>query len=129
MSNSETRVRYGRTDVTRVVRATKLTPSHTVTERVPKNTLSTVRRGDIIYFGIARCNSLLDRFNRDTGKLIASNRAVLAASEGGLTDGFELHNSGLRGSVGVQNIKLLLQYFDNVDDVMRPEYVRTAEVA
>lgn len=125
MSDNATRVRYGRTDVERVVRATKSTPSHTVTERIPKNTLTTVRNGNMVYFGIARCNSGLDRFSKNIGKLIASNRAEIAAVEGGIrsTD-LEIHKSGLRGSVGLDKIKTLLQYFRAVDVTMQPEHLR-----
>jgi len=108
MSNRAERVRYGRVDVT------------TRGERVPKNTLLTIRDGDLVYFGIVRCNSRLDRFSKNTGKLIAKNRARLAANETKevvkvAKDKLATHFSGLRGTVGVDNIRDLLQYFKDID--------------
>jgi hypothetical protein len=106
---------------------------------MPKNTLFTFRDGDLIHFGIARCNSMFDSFRRDTGKLIARNRAKVAAGEAGVggipgkqtknVDGVLLHSSGLRGSVNVENVKELLQYFQNVDDTMMPDRLRTEVVS
>jgi hypothetical protein len=101
----------------------------TTNGRAPKNTLLTIRNGDLIHFGIARCNSELDRFRKDIGKLIASNRANLAVNEANVTtENFVLHNSGLRGTVKVDSIRALLQYFKNIDTSMLPEYLRTEVV-
>ena len=123
MSDNTIRVRYGKTDVTRVIHTTKSTPSRTIAERVPKNTLTTIRYRNMVYFGIARCNSKLDRFNKNTGKLIASNRAKLALQEGEIynVENLELHKSGLRGSVDLNNIKSLLEYFKTIDVTMQPK--------
>lgn len=105
----ETRVRYGRVADT----------------NAPKNTLVTLRQGDTVYFGIARCNTVAgDAFKRARGTLIAANRARTAASEvpgtryvagNGITN---LHQSCLRGSVPVSDVKKLLEYFRNVDSFM-----------
>jgi len=100
-------VRYGRVD-----------------NRTPKNTLVTVRDGDTVYFGISRCNTDAgDTFKKDTGKMIASRRAALAASE---SEGYgymvgtnvQVHDSGLRGRVPRENIVELLRTFGNIDSVL-----------
>ena len=123
MNKDTERVRYGRVNTKNNVKA-------------PKNTLFTFRDGELIYFGIARCNNVFDAFRKETGKLIAKNRAKTAASEfgvGGVSenqlraseiDGLELHRSGLRGVVNINEIKALLRYFNNIDDIMLPEYLR-----
>lgn len=116
MNNGVERVRYGRV-------------STTTDRRVPKNTLLTIRNGDLIHFGIARCHSELDRFRKDIGRLIASNRANLAVNEANVTtEDFVLHSSGLRGTVKVESVRALLQYFRNIDTSMLPEYLRTEVV-
>jgi hypothetical protein len=104
--------------------------------RVPKNTLLTIRNGDLVHFGIARCNTKFDRFKKDIGKLIAKNRARVAASEAGVggipgkqlkasdVDGLILHHSGLRGTIKIDNIKILLKYFKDIDKSMLPEHMK-----
>lgn len=127
MSN---RVRYGKVEVIRKIRRT----NSIKIERIPKNTLSTIRDDDLIHFGIARCNIELDHFDKKTGKLIAKNRAELAASftdvEGipgrklkssEMEENLIIHQSGLRGTVKVNNIVELLQYFETIDAKMLPE--------
>lgn len=109
MSNTErrTRVRYSRLSRE---------------DRTPKNTLVTVREGNTVYFGIARCNRKLDTFHRTTGTHIATQRALLVAS--GDSDSyscptnrvFRLHKSGLRGSVPLENVKEVINYFRTVDE-------------
>lgn len=107
MSTRETMVRYGRLEGT----------------RTPKNTLVTLRQGDTVYFGISRCNNKAgDTFKKTMGTQIAESRARLAASEDRtnrlhVTDNGDvnLHESGLRGSVDVANIRALLNYFSEVD--------------
>lgn len=122
--SSKERVRYGRVNTT-------------TSERVPKNTLLTFRDGNLVHFGIARCHSELDCFKKDTGKLIAKNRACLAASEAGVggipgkqlkasdVEGLIVHRSGMRGTVKVEDVKTLLQYFRNIDTSMLPERLQT----
>jgi len=97
------RVRYGRLE-----------------NRRPKNTLVTVRQDDTVYFGIARCNVNLDTFHRKIGTYIAEQRALMARDDtqafrysevGGLV----LHESGLRGSVAVDNVKDAVEHFRGVD--------------
>lgn len=86
---------------------------------VPKNCLYTIRKGDIIYFGIARCNNKHDCFRKDNGKLIASERAVLAVEELGnsLVSDFAPHRLGLRGACPKSAVIKMLQYFDNIDEI------------
>jgi len=107
MSNTErtTRVRYGRLD-----------------NRKPKNTLVTVRDNDTVYFGIARCNVQLDTFHKNIGTYIAEQRARLARDDTQVyryntLDGtsVKLHESGLRGSVPVSEVKEVVRYFRDVD--------------
>ena len=109
-------------------------------DRIPKNTLLTIRDGDLVHFGISRCNTKFDRFNKNIGKLIAKNRARVAASEAGVggipgrqlkasdVEDFILHYSGLRGTVKIDSIKALLEYFKNIDKSMLPEYLRNEVV-
>ncbi len=103
---SDVRVRYSRLE-----------------KRVPKNTLATIRDGDTVYFGIARCNRKMDVFRREVGTYIALARAELA-QEGpcnGLctTDGDDLriHTSRMRGRTTVDNIRELIKYFNDIDAV------------
>lgn len=99
------RVRYGRVDNT----------------RLPKNTLVTIRRDDMIYFGISRCRLDADRFTKEDGKRLAKQRADIAASgvAGAWTiDGsFYVHKSEVFGQVAVEDISKLLDYFQNIDEI------------
>lgn len=100
------------------------------TNRVPKNTLATMRVEGKIYFGIARCHSKLDRFRRDAGTDVACGRLMLAVDEGAYDHGvpnYQLHAgeygdmfvhcNKLRGVVHVDDVKELLDYFDRIDDI------------
>jgi hypothetical protein len=101
------RIRYGR-----------------VNEYIPKNTLVTLRDGNTIYFGIARCNtSAGDVFRKNIGKLIAGRRAAIATCESDKYDyltgtNIQVHNSGLRGKVSSDNVVELLQTFDEIDQLL-----------
>ena len=103
---SKVRVRYSRLD-----------------KRVPKNTLVTIRDGDTVYFGIARCNRKLDTFRRDVGTHIATKRAELARECGSssihTTDGEDLnvHASRMRGHTTVENVKELVKFFNDIDNI------------
>lgn len=85
----------------------------------PKNTLVTTRKDDMIYFGIARCNTKAgDAIDRRKGRFIANERMHLGLACGGFRNSWrrmELHDSGLRGCCKVEDIASLLQYFDNID--------------
>jgi len=107
------RIRYGKIETEKKTRKSV----NLVKEKVPKNTLSTIRNGELIHFGIARCHIPLDRFDKSTGKLIATNRANLAAREEYEQNntGLKIHHSGLRGTVELSNIKVLLNYFQGID--------------
>lgn len=94
-------------------------------DRTPKNTLVTIRRGDTVYFGIARCNRKLDTFHKNIGTYIAQQRVQLAQTEPRddystyvpeSNSDFVLHKSGLRGSVSLTNIKEVVNYFRIVDE-------------
>lgn len=101
IANTE-RIRFGRTK-----------------SKTPKNTLITKRYDGVIFFGVARCHSKLDYFSKRLGKHVATERLYLAVEEpkahyqqhGALN----LHPNGLRGFCVVQEVKQLLQYFDNID--------------
>jgi hypothetical protein len=103
MNTNEVRmVRYGRVD------------------GAPKNVLYTIRKGETIYFGISRCNTSHDSFRKTNGKLIASERALLAeeeVSENQVSD-FALHKSGLRGVCSKEKVVEMLKYFDFIDRIM-----------
>lgn len=92
---------------------------------VPKNTLVTIKNGNLVHFGISRCNmDAGDKFNKERGKLIALNRALAAESESDVTtEDFTVHYSGLRGTVNINSIKSLIQYFRTIDDSMVPKYI------
>jgi hypothetical protein len=87
----------------------------------PKNCLYTIRRDNTIYFGISRCKfDSGDRFIKDKGRFIASERAYLATDE--LDDNVSdllTDVSGLRGAINRDNVVKLLQYFENVDAIIK----------
>jgi hypothetical protein len=93
---------------------------------LPKNTLVTLRDGDTIYFGIARCRLTMDMATKEEGKRWASYRALQAATDKNLLadknigemDGTLLvHRDGLLGKVHVESVEKLLNYFDNIDEI------------
>jgi hypothetical protein len=86
----------------------------------PKNTLYTIRRGDVIYFGIARCDPRHDQFRKDAGKHIACERALLAVDEVGESEvsDFDPHRSGLRGACTREAVVKMLRYFDHIDEIL-----------
>ena len=86
-----------------------------------KNTLVTIREGNVLYWGIARCNSHVgDRFNKAKGRFIALGRAKTEQSRyrqefGNLYLEFSTHSSSLRGHCDMEDVHCLLKYFDNID--------------
>ena len=91
--------------------------------RMPKNTLVTKRDGDTIYFGISRCMLSQDTLRKVEGRNWAMDRLKQAMTEkiqSWITDGsFNLDTSGLYGTVGVEDVKKLLRYFENIDVVCK----------
>ena len=95
-----------------------------VSGRTPKNTLYTFREEGLIYFGISRCDLNNDNFERNKGKVIAEQRALKAKEETTAIDP-DVQNvynnivctadNGLRGVVRVENVKVLLDHFNNID--------------
>lgn len=89
----------------------------------PKNTLVTIREGDTVFFGIARCNMGCDNPVKEIGKILATERALLAQS--GVAKAFEengeflIHKSRQFGKVSMEELPKLLEYFDNVDQIER----------
>lgn len=126
--NSSTRVRYGRVDVERPLKKKLSRLAEIAIDSIPKNTLLTIREGDLVHFGIARCNKVAnDRFNKSTGKMIARNRAILAFDEHkDNNDDIKVHSNGLRGTVAVEKITWLLEYFRNIDANLNPNLSREA---
>jgi hypothetical protein len=93
-----------------------------------KNTLVTIQDGDVIYFGISRCNTKAgDKFLKSKGQMVAKARAIKASIEARYSpltaasqdNGLTTHFGGLRGFVAVAHIHDLLQYFRDIDNVMR----------
>jgi hypothetical protein len=89
-----------------------------------KNTLATVRKGDLIYFAIAKCNSKLDKFDQTMGKMKAYERLVAILAEHAVLGGtpcgtplsyFMVTPDGAGGYVTIDNIRKLLQYFEGID--------------
>lgn len=108
-------------------------------DRTPKNTLVTVRQGDTVYFGIARCNRKLDTFHKNIGTYIAQQRADIASNDGAASSDyslhavtgdvdFRLHRSGLRGCVRIENVKEVVNYFRTVDEYCLDRRPRTQTV-
>ena len=114
---NDTRIRYGARE-----------PGHTFVDKrksvfhrgTAKNTLATIRVGDIIFFGIARCNKGLDIFKKSVGMDIAIGRAKKAKEEGVSVvpdDSIVFMNEAkdLRGYCSVNNIVSLLVFFQGLD--------------
>ena len=75
----------------------------------PKNTMVTVRDGERIFFGIARCNKK-DTFSKERGKEIARFRLQAALKELDTEENCD----GQSGLYGVTtNVEGLLDYFHN----------------
>jgi hypothetical protein len=68
-------------------------------------TLATIREGDLVYWGVAKCN-VGDMFNKAKGRAIAFGRAELTQRK--------QDSSLLRGCCKIEDIKQLLKYFDNI---------------
>ena len=121
MDCSSDRVRYSRIVGHQIeVEKSDEFPDGLKTILVPKNTLYTIRRGEFVHFGIARCHSKLDRFNRAKGRDIAAGRAHLALEEN--NENALLHESGLRGTINADSIKNLLDYFQYVDSILLQQF-------
>ena len=87
----------------------------------PIQTLVTVQDGDVLFWGISRCNPK-DHVNKKVGKELATKRAQFAqvASEQGklpviMGPTFWRSGDGLMGCVAVSEVVSLLNYFDNKD--------------
>lgn len=90
----------------------------------PKNTLYTIKVNNQVYFGISRCKIEQDQFSKVHGRYIASGRAELALEDGADSDDMLVHVSGLRGVVAAEKVGKLLQYFEQVDEYLAPEYTK-----
>lgn len=88
-------------------------------------TLVTVREGDTIYFGIAKCNLKCDSFSKADGRERAIDKAYIAYDNRDkfrnpiVKDGLTLHKSGLLGKCNVDNIPALLDYFRDASNFLR----------
>lgn len=93
-----------------------------------KDTLFTFREGELVFFGIARCNLRVgDKFDRELGKKIAQGRALKAQSlvasgkeaptEGQNLDGVQDNVS--YGCIPVSQVKSLLNYFHTLKTTVR----------
>lgn len=88
--------------------------------RSPKNTLATVRDGDKLYFGIARCNSN-EMFRKRIGREVATTRALRASKKSlFMVEGSNLmlDETGLRGVVNQEHSKELIGYFNEIDHII-----------
>jgi hypothetical protein len=81
------------------------------------STLVTLREGDTIYFGIAKCKlgNDGDVFSKKEGRERAYDRALIALKSACrnpiVQDGIVMHKSGLLGRCHVEDVKRLLGYF------------------
>lgn len=80
----------------------------------PKNTLVTTQVGDLIYFGIARCKTKVDRAKKDLGKQIALGRLDSAFKWDTTHKDWKLEGS-LYGCINIEDVKKLLEYFKNIE--------------
>jgi len=103
----------------------------------PKNTLVTTQSGDTIYFGIARCNLVLnDVFKRsglNGGRTIATRRLERILEEGDIPSykkigNIMVHPKGLRGFVSRENVKELISFFNNIDEWSRERFAPLAKI-
>ena len=117
------RVRYnGRKDTQKWVQKMDGGYWETVRGR-PKNTLVTVRVRDRIFFGVARYDSAWGLpFVKKFGRKVAEGRANSFRKAMGGTplpeslEGIVYAESGMAGCCNLESIKLLLNYFDNIDE-------------
>jgi hypothetical protein len=93
-----------------------------------KNTLVTVRDGDVVYFGIARYDKRYGLpFEKKVGRKIALgrlNKATAAMPPQSFVrtfDGVVYADSRLAGCCNVNSVKYLLEYFDNIDRLFPQE--------
>jgi len=84
------------------------------TKNKRKNCLITIRRGDYIYFGIARCNLKADKYERDKGYNIAMDRALDAMDNEprGVSSYVDTH--GVYGKYRDKDAKNLIRYFEKM---------------
>jgi hypothetical protein len=100
-----------------------------VGENGRKDTLFTFREGELIFFGIARCNLKVgDKFDREKGRLIAQKRALkaqelVASGEEVPTDdtnNLDSINAFVHyGCIPLGQIKSLLNYFHSLRTTYR----------
>jgi hypothetical protein len=101
----------------------------------PKNTMITITRGDVVYFGIARCKEEADQFIKKEGRGRALMRALFAIEEKKSPDlaGRENFLEGeyyLYGWVTTGDVNNLLEVFEHIDTRSHEEmwrFYHTAE--
>lgn len=87
-----------------------------------KDVLYTVRHEGNIYFGISRCNVKIgDKFDKTLGVTIAAGRARTALADVDSLSSLTVVNlyldqSGTRGYCKIEDVKSLLNYFDNLNN-------------
>lgn len=89
-----------------------------------KNTLYTFRKDGFIYWGVSRCKTELDRFNKEMGITISKGRALKAIEldKNGIADDWQFqymleNESGMRPTYGrtkIENVKALVDWFKNL---------------
>ena len=96
-----------------------------------RSTLVTLRNDDKIFFGISRCHSKLDKWDKQEGLRRARLRAQIAtqmvarsASDNGLTT----YGSGLLGYCDVADVKNLIKYFREITDFLPQNKVEETAV-
>ena len=96
-------VRYSRKDKAKIGRKGKI-----IIDRYPVATMVTLQDGEVIHFGISRCNRKKDLFNKKLGLAQARERASEAAEQR------KAELGELQGTVRVEEIVKLLQYFEQL---------------
>lgn len=117
------RVRYnGRKNTEQWIK--KMSGGYWETQRgCPKNTLVTIREDNRIFFGIARYNQAYGiAFAKKMGKKIARSRAesvrkTTSGADCTLPETIVYAKSGMAGTCNVDSIKLVLNYFDRIEEL------------
>jgi hypothetical protein len=83
-----------------------------------KNVLWTLRKNGLVYFGVARCRTKTDKFDKELGVEIAKGRALKVCDTLTKSGSFEVYpgavnffNGDTKGYIALQDIRVLLSWF------------------
>jgi len=88
----------------------------------PKDTLATKRVDAWVFFGIARCNKVLDTFRRKEGRKIAIERLEKAINTGiDPETSLWISADGLYGCCAAYLVPFVLNYFEDLEIGLGPK--------